>query len=119
MHSVNPSSLVVVEAWTATTVTLSLVGDLDLVGGPRFVRQAADVLRRRPKAVFVDMTGVPLMDSAGLAALLNVLRRATQAEASVVLVGVSETVRRVFDLTRLDREFTFAPSQVDAERLVR
>jgi anti-sigma B factor antagonist len=114
-----PPSLVVVEAWTATTVTLSLVGDLDITGGPRVVRQAAEALHRRPRALLVDMTAVPLIDSAGLAALLNVQRRATQSGSATVLVGVRELVHRVFELTRLDREFTFAPTQAAAERLVR
>jgi anti-sigma B factor antagonist len=114
-----PPSLVVVEAWSGTSVTLSLVGDLDILGGPRFVSHAADALRRRPRAMLVDMSAVALMDSAGLAALLNTLRRATHAGASMVLIGVPETVHRVFELTRLDREFSFAPTQEVAERLVR
>ena len=113
-----PPSLVVVEAWHDRTVILSLVGCLDLAGAPRFVCEAADALRQRAKAVVVDMAAVPFVDSAGLAALLNVLRRTTAARAPLVLVGATDDARRVFEATRLDREFTFAPTQEAAERLV-
>lgn len=93
---------------------LSLVGELDLATAPRFVTQAADALRSGAKRLLVELDGVSLVDSSGLAALLNVLRRATAAKAGLVLVGAQPEVLRVLAQTRLDREFTFAPSVADA-----
>lgn len=93
---------------------LSLVGDLDLASAPRFVTQAADALRAGAKRLFVELDGVSFVDSAGLAALLNVLRRATAHHARLVLVGVRPQVRSVLATTRLDREFSFAASIADA-----
>ena len=108
------SSLVVVHAHTDVADVLSLVGDLDIASAPRFVSQAADALRSGARRLFVELDGVSFVDSAGLAALLNVLRRATAQRAGMVLVGARPQVLDVLAQTRLEREFTFAPSIADA-----
>ena len=93
---------------------LSLVGELDAASAPRFVSQAADALRGGTKRLFIELQGVSFVDSAGLAALLNVLRRASAQKADMVLVGTRPQVRQALTQTRLDREFTFAPTIADA-----
>ena len=104
-----------VHAHTDAADVLSLVGELDVAAAPRFVTQAADALRSGAKRLFVELNGVSFVDSAGLAALLNVLRRATAANAAMVLVGAPAQMRGVLAQTRLDREFAFAESVADAE----
>lgn len=115
----HPDSLVVVEGRTDQAIVLSLVGELDLATAPRFVTAAADALRaERRGALLLDMTEVPFIDSAGLAAMLNVLRRATAVGADMVLVGVGPVLHSIFSRTRLDQAFTFAPTQEAAERVL-
>jgi anti-sigma B factor antagonist len=109
--------LVVVHGRTDVADVLSLIGELDVVAAPRFVSQAAGALRTGAKRLFVELTGVSYVDSAGLAALLNVLRRATAAGAQVVLVGAPPQIRRLLDDTRLAREFVFAETVAHAEAL--
>lgn len=111
------SGLVVIHAHTDAADVLSLVGELDMAGAPRFVSQAAEALRSGARRLFVDLQGVSFVDSTGLAALLNVLRRATAAKASLVLVGTQPSVRGLLAQTRLEREFTFATTVEDAEHL--
>lgn len=94
---------------------LSLVGELDVAAAPRFVGQAADALRAGARRLFVELEGVSFVDSAGLAALLNVLRRATASRAPLVLVGAPPQVRGLLAQTRIDREFMFADTVEDAE----
>ena len=110
------SSLVVVHAHTDVADVLSLVGDLDISSAPRFVSQAADALRAGARRLFVELDGVSFVDSAGLAALLNVLRRATAQRAAMVLIGARPQVLDVLAQTRLEREFRFAPSIEAAKR---
>jgi anti-sigma B factor antagonist len=107
-------SLVVVHARNDGVDVLSLIGELDMVSAPRFVRQAAEALREGARRLLVELDGVSFVDSAGLAALLNVLRRATAAQAPLVLVGARPAVRNILAQTRLDREFTFAETIDDA-----
>ena len=89
-----------------------------MAAAPRFVSQAAEALRAGARRLFVELDGVSFVDSAGLAALLNVLRRATAARASLVLVGAQPQIRGVLAQTRIDREFTFAATVEDAEDAV-
>ena len=103
-----------IHAHTEGADVLSLVGELDAAASPRFVGQAADALRAGTKRLFVDLEGVSFVDSGGLAALLNVLRRATAAGAAMVLVRPQPRVRDLLEQTRLDREFTFADSVAEA-----
>ena len=105
--------LIVVHAHTDSADVLSLVGDLDLASAPRFVTQAADALRAGARKLFVELEGVRFVDSAGLAALLNVLRRATACRARIVLVGARPQVRSILHQTRIDREFDFADTIAD------
>ena len=104
----------VVHAHTDVADVLSLVGDLDVAAAPRFVSQAADALRAGAKRLLIELDGVGFVDSAGLAALLNVLRRATAARAAMVLVGAQPQVRDILAETRLEREFTFAATVDEA-----
>jgi anti-anti-sigma factor len=109
--------LVVVHAHTEGADVLSLVGTLDGAGAARFVSQAADALRSGSERLFIELEGVPFVDSSGLAALLNVLRRASAASAALVLVGAQPQILSLLEQTRLDGEFTFAPTVAAATAL--
>ena len=110
--------LVVVHAHHDSADVLSLVGDLDGAGASRFVLQAAHALKHGAQRLVVELGDVSFVDSAGLAALLNVLRRVRAAGAGMILVGVQPHVRDVIDQTRLDREFAFAATLADAEAVL-
>jgi anti-anti-sigma factor len=105
---------VVVHAHHANAGVLSVVGELDARTAPRFVSQAADALRDGAQSLLIELGDVPFVDAAGIAALLNVLRRVRSAGAAMVLVGVQPHVRDALDVTRLDQQFTFAPTLADA-----
>ncbi len=100
--------LVVVQGRTSSAEVLSLIGQLDMASVGRLVSQAADAIRSGATRLILDLAGLEFVDSAGLAGLLNVLRRADRAGGGVVLVHVSPDLERVLSLTRLDREFAFA-----------
>jgi anti-sigma B factor antagonist len=53
----------------------------------------------------VDLVGVSFMDSSGLRALLLGQRAMTDAGKTMVIVGVSDSVRRLFEITGLLERF--------------
>jgi len=53
------------------------------------------------KTVEVDLTGVDLFGSAGINALLKVRHVAERLGCTVIVVGASRLVRRVFEVTNL------------------
>ncbi len=59
----------------------------------------------------IDLSNVPFLDSAGMAVLVSLLKRARQAEGDVKLVWPKEeAAQRILRLTRFDRVFAMADS---------
>ena len=96
------------------TVVLTLHGELDMQTVPRLRARLADALQEPGGAVLVDLTDVVFIDSTGLAALLNALRRLTRAGRRMLLVAGEGPVRRMLQLTRLDSTFALYDSAEDA-----
>ncbi len=71
------------------------------------LRQHMDRLLAEGARYFVvDLSSVPFLDSAGMAVLVSLLKRARQADGDVKLVWpVAEAAKRVLRLTKFDRVF--------------
>jgi anti-sigma B factor antagonist len=84
---------------------LELHGDLDLRSAPQLRGRLAHALQREVD-VIVDLSDVDFIDSTGLAALLNALRRMTRAGRSLTLIAPpGSAAQRLLQLTRLDSTF--------------
>lgn len=57
--------------------------------------------------IVLDLSQVPFMDSTGLAGLISGLKAVRQHGGELVLAGVTPEVMRIFQITLLDRAFTF------------
>lgn len=66
----------------------------------------------------LDMRQVEYIDSSGLAVLVNCLQSSRKKSGDVCLFGMRDTVRTLFELTRLHSVFPIVERQQDAaERL--
>ena len=97
-----------------STVVLTLRGDLEMQTVVQLRRALAEALDKASGAVVVDLSGVVFIDSTGLAALLNALRRLTRAGRRLLLTCDEGPVLRILRLTRLDTTFSLYGSRVDA-----
>jgi anti-sigma B factor antagonist len=68
----------------------------------------AAVKKGRPGAVEVDLSGVDLLGSVGINALLQARQEAQNLGCTVTLVAASAIVRRVLDITGLSELFGLA-----------
>ncbi|GAA4702914.1 STAS domain-containing protein [Pseudonocardia yuanmonensis] len=98
----------------ATHLTLVLVGDLTF-GTAASVEEhvgavAAEAGPDLPADLVVDVAGLDFCDSAGLAALIGLQRRAARRGGTVTLAGVSGTLRRVLHVTGAEILFTLRPA---------
>jgi len=100
-------------------VVLRLRGELDLHTVAQLRLSLAEALESGAGAVVVDLGDVTFIDSTGLAALLNALRRLTRAGRRLVLACEDGPVLRVLRLTRLDSTFAINASADEALRAVR
>ena len=91
-----------------------LGGEVDLSWSQDVRRAVLDALAGgRP--VGVDLSAVGYIDSSGIAALVEGLQQARQRGLRFALVAVSDAVRAVLELARLDRVFALVP---DAQALL-
>jgi anti-sigma B factor antagonist len=88
---------------------LRLDGELDLRTVPQLRLRLAETMQAKG-GVVVDLTAVTFIDSTGLAALLNALRRLTRVHRRLLLVCGDGPVLRMLRLTRLDGTFTLCES---------
>lgn len=66
------------------------------------------------RQVVVDLAGVPLIDSAGLATLINGYRRFGSQPQNFRLAGLQDQPRLVFDLTGFDNIFLLYDTALEA-----
>ena len=83
-------------------VRVTLAGELDLANAYDFDRRLLDVEARQPALIVVDLRGLTMLDSAGLARLVSAQRRARRGGWRLVLVRGGKVVQRVLQTTRLD-----------------
>lgn len=84
---------------------LLLSGDLDAISAPRLQPAVESVVSRGHRRLTVDATDLAFCDSAGLRALLTARRTLTDAGGTMDLVHVGTRLRRLLDITGLDRAF--------------
>jgi len=92
-------------------------GDIDLSRAPAFRGHIAEVFQGKPMRVIIDLSDVPYMDSSGVATLVEAMQLATRGSAKLVLVGLQERVRSIFEIARLDTVFVIATDMDAAEGL--
>lgn len=88
---------------SAATAVIS--GELDLLTAAELRTALLELLDSGADPVVVDMAHVSFCDSTGLAALLNVYKRARARGAAFTLRDVQPPVRKVFELTGLSAPF--------------
>lgn len=78
----------------AGETTLSVFGDVDLLGSAELVRRSTVALTRS-RRLLLDLRGVRFIDVVGLNALLTLERRGARLGCEVVLRGAPRTLRRM------------------------
>lgn len=93
---------------------LVLQGEVDMSNSPALRAKALEVVNTAPPIFVIDMTEVEYMDSSGLGTLVEALKWSNGKDMQLRLVGVSENVKNVFDISRLTSFFQFYNSQEEA-----
>ncbi|MEU5552559.1 STAS domain-containing protein [Micromonospora sp. NPDC047793] len=98
-------------------------GDLDMATSPRLRGTLQKLVDAGDRQVVVDLAGVAFMDSSALGALVVMFKSSREAGGRLSLAGVRPAVRRVLNITSVDRvidiyddvpaaEATYRPSAV-------
>jgi anti-anti-sigma factor len=87
---------------------------IDAFSAPELRARLDQLFEEGVQRFVLDLSAVPFLDSAGMAVLVSLLKRARQSGGDVRLVWPAEdAARRILRLTKFDRVFTIADT-VDA-----
>ena len=92
---------------------LPLEGEIDLHVSPTVTASLNMMIEKKPKQLVVDLSRVTYIDSAGLAAFIEGMQKVEAYGGKFALAGLQETVRSIFEISRLDQVFRIFPG-VDA-----
>jgi anti-sigma B factor antagonist len=92
---------------------LPLQGEIDLHVSPSVAASLNAEIEKKPACLVVDLSRVTYIDSAGLAALIEAMQKVEGYKGKFLLAGLQETVRSIFEISRLDQVFQIVPD-VDA-----
>lgn len=90
---------------------LSFRGPLTMENVPPFMNA---VRREGAPTMILDFSGVPYLDSSGLGCLVSAYTSCAKAGRRVALTGVNQHVRKVFEITKVEKIFLMFPTLADA-----
>jgi anti-sigma B factor antagonist len=88
---------------------LPLKGEIDLHVSPSVTASLNRMIEKKPERLVVDLSEVTYIDSAGLAALIEGMQKVEGYGGKFRLAGLQETVRSIFEISRLDQVFQIFP----------
>ena len=89
---------------------LSLSGELVFETARKVERELRNIEERRPSMLAIDLSGLSMIDSTGLALVVSADSRARGEGRRLVVVQGPDSVQRVFRMTRLDDRLDMVPS---------
>jgi anti-sigma B factor antagonist len=88
---------------------LPLDGEIDLHVSPRVALSLAQMVKKKPAKLVVDLSRVSYIDSSGLAVLIEAMQGVEEYGGIFAIAGMQETVRSIFEIARLDQVFRIFP----------
>lgn len=85
-------------------VTVTVKERLDSASASEFKAEIA-IVAQSAKGIVIDLATTTFIDSAGLGALVSLLKQCNQRGLRLFLAGLTPQVRQIFELTRLYRLF--------------
>lgn len=108
--------LSLVEEQADSTHVIAAAGDLDAASAPALGRRVNAAIDAGHEDLLLDLSGLRFLDSTGLGVLLGAKRRLARVGGRLQIVCAVPAVLRVFQTTRLDRDFKILPSREQALR---
>ncbi|BAZ14768.1 anti-sigma-factor antagonist [Calothrix sp. NIES-4071] len=93
-------------------------GILDGIRGNQLRREVSDIVANGVEIVLIDLKDVKFIDSSGLGALVSSMQMVRNANGKLFICSVSDQVRMLFELTKMDRLFQIFIDQDEFHRQV-
>lgn len=98
------------------TAVISLTGEVDLYTAPEFKQELVKAIEGWAENVVVDLSATSFIDSTTLGVLVSGVKRLRPQGGQIVLVVGDHNIRKIFEITGLDRVFSIYEMRDDALR---
>jgi anti-sigma B factor antagonist len=95
-----------VAGWTV----VSIYGELDVATAPSLREKLIGLVCDGSNQLILDLEGVDFLDSTGLGVIVSALKRARTQGGDLRLVCTQARIRRLFEITGLDKAVPLLPS---------
>jgi len=99
---------------TRRTAVVTPAGEIDLHLAGELRRELLGAVADGAETIVVDMASTTFIDSMTLGVLLGAARRLQQRGGELRIACVDPNIKRIFEITLLDRVFVLYPSLDDA-----
>jgi anti-sigma B factor antagonist len=96
------------------TTVFDVVGDADLHSVPELRERLRSAIDDGATIVVLDLSETTLVDSTTLGVLLGALKRLRERDGQIRLIVPRSEIRRVFEITTLDRIFPLFETRAQA-----
>jgi anti-sigma B factor antagonist len=103
---------------SSTVKIIQPSGILDGANVNQLRREVSEIVEMGADIVLVDFQDVTFMNSSGLGALVSILKAVRSAGAELFICSLSEQVKMIFQLTKMDRVFKIFVNQDEFEQKV-
>jgi len=90
---------------TGDETKLTVRGSLDINSAPDLADAIDKVVATRPSKVTVDLSGLDLIDSSGVAALVKLYKGVRGGGGAITISGARDQPLAIFKLLRMDKVF--------------
>jgi anti-sigma B factor antagonist len=101
-------------AITDAEFVIALSGDVDLYTAPDLKAELVRLTDQGATRIVVDLTPTTFIDSTTLGVLLGGLKRLRSVGGELVLVCIDRNIRKIFEITLLDRVFPIFETREEA-----
>lgn len=84
---------------------VAIRGSLDINTAPALAEEIDKIIQGKTSKVLVDLTGLDLIDSSGVAALVKLYKGVRGTGGAVTIAGARDQPLAIFKLLRMDKVF--------------
>jgi anti-sigma B factor antagonist len=100
-----------------SVVILEIQGEIDLYVSPQLRERFSKLAVEKKSTIIVNLKNVTYIDSSGLATFIEAYQRLSMANERLILCHLSETVKGVFEIARLEDVLTIVGTEDEALKL--
>lgn len=80
-------------------------GEIDIYTSPKLKEGLMEAFNKRKTDILIDGQKLEYLDSTGLGTLISILKKARENDSKIYLENVKPNIRKLFDITELDKVF--------------